>query len=218
MASALFGFYFVTDRDLSVHGMIDDVRDALRAGAALVQYRDKGSAPPSADIAAEMQRLCHAAHVPLVVNDDVDLAIRIEADGVHVGQGDMPVSEVRRRIGARAIVGVSVSTVAELREAERSGATYVAASPVFSTLTKSDTGPAIGIDGVCRLRAATRLPLAVIGGLDDTNIPVLVEAGADLVCAISASLMGGTVYDNVRRMARLMLPPDGDLSGRRGKP
>jgi thiamine-phosphate pyrophosphorylase len=204
----LFGFYFVTDRDLSTRGMIDDVRDALRAGAALVQYRDKGAASPSRDLATTLLRMCRAAGVPLIVNDDVDLAVSIGADGVHVGQGDLPVSEARRVIGRGAIVGVSVSTVTELQTAERSGATYVAASPVFSTPTKSDAGPPVGIEGVCRLRAATRLPLAVIGGIDDATIPALVEAGADLVCAISASLRSGTVYDNVRRLAGLMLPPD----------
>jgi thiamine-phosphate pyrophosphorylase len=120
----------------------------------------------------------------------------------------MPASDARRRIGPRAIVGVSVRTVAEVEHAERSGATYVAAGPVFSTPTKPDAGPPIGLEGVCRLRAATRLPLAVIGGLGDANIPALVEAGADLVCAISASLRGGAVYDNVRRLAGLMQPAE----------
>jgi thiamine-phosphate pyrophosphorylase len=206
MSGELFGLYFITDRDLSARGMLEDVREALRAGVALVQYRDKGSASPSQDLAAEMLRLCRTAGVPLIVNDDVDLALSIGADGVHVGQGDMPVAEARRRLGSMAIVGVSVSTVAQAREAERAGATYVAASPVFSTPTKPDAGPPIGFEGVCRLRAATRLSLAVIGGIGDANVPALVEAGADLVCAISGSLRGGAVYDNVRRLTRLMLP------------
>jgi thiamine-phosphate pyrophosphorylase len=206
MGGTLFGFYFITDRALSARGMLEDVREALRAGVALVQYRDKAS--PCADLAAEMQRLCRKAGVPLVVNDDIDLALSIGADGVHVGQGDMPVSEARRRLGPLAIVGVSVSTVAQAREAERSGASYVAASPVFSTPTKPDAGPPIGFEGVCRLRAATRLPLAVIGGISDGNISALVEVGADLVCAISESLRGGAVYDNVRRLTRLMLPAE----------
>jgi thiamine-phosphate pyrophosphorylase len=209
MGRELFGFYFITDRDLSARGMVEDVREALRAGVALVQYRDKGSASPRADLAAEMQRLCRKAGVPLVVNDDIDLALSIGADGVHVGQGDLPASEARRRFGSMAIVGVSVSTVAQAREAERAGATYVAASPVFSTPTKPDAGPPIGFEGVCRLRAATRLPVAVIGGIGDANIPALVEAGADLVCAIAESLRGGAVYDNVRRLTRLMLPTAG---------
>lgn len=208
MGGALFGFYFVTDRDLSAHGMLEDVREALRAGVPLVQYRDKGAGAPRADLAAEMQRLCRKAGVPLIVNDDIDLALSIGADGVHVGQGDAPVSEARRRLGSLAIVGVSVSTAAQAREAERAGATYVAASPVFCTPTKPDAGPPIGFEGVCRLRAATRLSLAVIGGIGDANVPALVEAGADLVCAISESLKGGAVYDNVRRLTRLMLPAE----------
>jgi thiamine-phosphate pyrophosphorylase len=207
MGGDLFGFYFVTDRGLSTRGMLDDVRDAVRAGAKLVQYRDKGAAAPNAALAAEMVRFCRKAGVPLIVNDDVELALSIEADGVHVGQCDLLASEVRRRLGPQAIVGVSVSSVAEAREAERSGATYVAASPVFSTPTKRDAGPPVGIDGVVRLRAATRLPLAAIGGVKDADVPILVEIGVDLVCAISASLQGGTVFENVRRLAGLMLPP-----------
>jgi len=215
MAGRLFGFYFITDRDLCTRTMIEDVSDALRAGAVLVQYRDKGSAAPSPRLAAELLRLCRQSGVPLVVNDDVDLALSIGADGVHVGQGDLPVSEVRRRLGPGAFVGVSVSTVAEAREAERSGATYVAASPVFSTLTKLDAGPAMGLEGVRRLRAATRLPLAVIGGIRDGDIPFLVEAGADLVCAISASLAGGAVYENVRGLKQLMVRAAESLSRKR---
>jgi thiamine-phosphate pyrophosphorylase len=206
MPRDLFGFYFITDRTLSTNGMLDDVRDALRAGVALVQYRDKGTAVPNANLASEMQRLCRKAGVALIVNDDVDLALAIGADGVHVGQGDLPVSVARRMLGAQAIVGVSVSTATQAQEAERAGATYVAASPVFATPTKIDAGPPVGIEGVGRLRAATRLPLAVIGGIKDGDIPRLVEAGANLVCAISASLAGAAVYENVRRLAALMRP------------
>jgi thiamine-phosphate pyrophosphorylase len=213
MASDLFGFYFITDRDLSARGIVDDVREVLRAGAVLVQYRDKGKQAPSKDTAGEIQRLCRKAGVALIVNDDVDLAVRIQADGVHVGQTDTAVDEVRRRVGPDAIVGVSVSTVAEAQQAERAGATYLAASPVFATATKRDAGPPIGVAGVCRLRAATRLPLAVIGGINEGNISAMVEAGADLVCAISASLKGGAVYDNVRRLTSLMSPPDHSLGG-----
>jgi len=206
MGDRLFGFYFITDPELSVHGMLEDVRGALEAGAVLVQYRNKGVGPfpHSPGLAVEMRRLCRESSVPFIVNDDVELARSIGADGAHVGQGDLPASWVRRELGPRAIVGVSVSTVEQVREAEQEGATYVAASPVFATPTKPDAGPPIGIAGVKRLRAATRLPLAAIGGVRDDAIPLLVEAGADLVCAISASLAGGTVEQNVRRLAGLM--------------
>lgn len=198
------GFYFITDAGLSRNGMLRDLELALDGGVAVVQYRDKDGAGPNAATAVQMRDLCRRHGVPFVVNDDVELALAVEADGVHVGQGDCPAAEVRGRLGPRAILGVSIASLEELTQAENARATYVAASPVFGTPTKPDAGTGIGLEGVRRLRAATRLPLAVIGGINATNVRAMVEAGADLVCAISASLAGGTVDTNVRTLRGLM--------------
>jgi thiamine-phosphate diphosphorylase len=198
----LAGFYFITDPGLTRAGMLSDVEAALRAGAAVVQYRDKGG--PSPELCRRMAEACRAAHVPLLVNDDVTLAAEIGADGVHVGQSDTTPAVARALLGSRAIVGVSVATIAELAAAEADGASYVAASPVFATPTKADAGPGIGLFGVRALRAATRLPLAVIGGIGEENILRLAAAGADLFCAISASYASGNVEANVRRLCAMI--------------
>ncbi len=198
----LRGFYFITDPALTQAGMLDDVRQALRAGVAIVQYRDKTPSGMSRELAGEMLRACRTAGVPFVINDDVDLALAVGADGAHVGQSDLAAAQARARLGPDACLGVSVASSGELSAAEAAGASYVAASPVFGTPTKPDAGPPLGWEGVRRLRAATSLPLAVIGGIHLGNLAEMVRAGADLVCAISASLAGGDVESNVRRLGR----------------
>jgi thiamine-phosphate pyrophosphorylase len=195
------GFYFITDSVLSVNGIKADVQEGLRAGAAMVQYREKNkSFAECRDEARDIQLLCRAAHVPFIVNDNVELARELGADGVHVGQEDMPVAEARERLGPDAIIGVSVGSADEAKKAEAHGASYVAVSPLFDTPTKPDAGPGLGLQTLRQIRAATTLPVAAIGGLNAANIPATLAAGADLICAISASLANGTVYDNIRRL------------------
>ena len=199
------GFYFITDSRLTVNGVLEDVRQALSAGAVMIQYREK-EAPFSArrEEASRLLELCRAHGTPFIVNDDVKLAAEIGADGVHLGQLDLPLPEARRTLGDRAIIGISAGSVEDSRAAEREGADYVSASPVFATPTKPDAGPPLGLEGLARIRAATRLPLAAIGGLHVGNVRAAVEAGADMICAISASLAGEKVAENIRALLRAM--------------
>ena len=197
----LKGFYFITDSRLSENGIIEDVRQALAAGAAIVQYREKDAAKETRlSEAKEIQEMCRQAGVTFIINDDVELAKEIGADGVHVGREDMPASDSRRILGPEFIIGVSAETVEEVKKAERDGADYLAVSPVFFTPSKPEAGKGGGIQGVRELRKATRLPLAAIGGLNRDNIHEVMEAGADMVCAISASLKNGTVEENIRKL------------------
>ncbi len=207
-AGRLSGFYFITDSGLTSGGVPGDVAAAIAGGAALVQYREKLRAfDERLAEARELAGLCRAAGVPLIVNDDIALAREAGADGVHLGQGDAPPAEAREALGAGAIIGVSVGTPEEAREAERAGANYVAASPVFATTTKLDAGPGVGLEGLRVIRAATGLPLAAIGGLTLGGLPDVIAAGADLICAISASLAGGNVTANVRALRGAMGSP-----------
>jgi len=166
-----------------------------------VQYRAK-TAPLEVcqREAGEILKICRAAGVPMLVNDLVELAAKIGADGAHVGQSDMEMSEARRLLGPAATIGVSVATVAEARAAEDAGADYLAVSPVFATSTKLDAGAGVGIEGIKKIRAVTRLPLAAIGGIGPANVAEVRRAGADLICAISASLAGGQVEENILRL------------------
>ena len=154
-------------------------------GVTVVQWRDKG---PGA-VLPRVQRLrdwLRQQRVPLIINDDVALALACDADGVHVGQGDLPCAEVRRCVGAARLIGVSVSTVAEALQAERDGADYLGVSPVFATPTKPDAPAAAGLDGLAAIRAAVRLPLVAIGGIHAGNAAGVIAAGADGVAVVSA--------------------------------
>lgn len=198
---SLRGFYFITDAGLSVNGLTLDVRLALLAPVALVQYREKNK--PWLERLAEaraIKQLCDQARVPLIVNDDVELALEIKAAGAHVGQEDLPLASARRVLGPDAIIGVSAGNPDEARAAQDGGADYVAASPVFATATKEDAGAGMGIQGLKAIRAAVSIPLAAIGGINLQNAKDVHVAGADLLCAISASLDQGQVTENIRAL------------------
>jgi thiamine-phosphate diphosphorylase len=180
------GLYVIIDPDACAgRGALDVARAALEGGASVVQWRDKrrdkGDQLP--DVRA-LVSLCREAGAVCIVNDHADLAIAADADGVHLGQHDLPIEAVRPIVGSR-IVGVSTNNADEARRAEAAGADYVAVGSIFATRSKEITRPA----SVARLRdvkAAARVPVVAIGGIDETNIAQVVEAGADAAAVISA--------------------------------
>lgn len=182
-----YSLYLVTDRRLAGGRAVADVAvAAVAGGVTVVQYREKEGDSRTLlwEVRALKDRL--PAHVPLIVNDRLDIALAAGADGVHVGQDDLPCAAVRRIAGPDLIVGVSVSTPAEALMAERDGADYLGVSPVFDTPTKTDTPRATGLDGLCRIRLAVRLPLVAIGGIHAGNAEAAMRAGADGVAVVSA--------------------------------
>lgn len=196
------GYYFITDAGLSVRGNLRDVRDAVRAGAAVVQYREKGK--PTCEMVAEacrIRRLC--ADTLFIVNDRVDVALASRADGVHLGNDDMPYAAARRLLGGKRIIGVTVHSVREARAAERAGADYVGVSPIFATSTKKDAGAPGGVGLVRRVRRAVSLPVVAIGGITLENAPAVIGAGADAVCAVSAVVASPDPLRAVREFQRL---------------
>jgi len=158
---------------------------ALAGGADAIQLRAK--ALPDEQVVALGRRLaaaCRARGALFFVNDDAAAALACGADGVHVGPGDSAPAEARRLLGPRGLIGVSVYAAADLEAAEAAGAAYVAVGAVYPTATKK-IAP-VGLEGVRRLRAATRLPIVAIGGIDAGNAAAAIEAGADGVAVISA--------------------------------
>jgi thiamine-phosphate pyrophosphorylase len=179
------GYYFITDRRLSRKGNREDVQAAVEAGVGVVQYREKelGSGALYEE-AARLKELCSGCL--FLVNDRVDVALAVNADGVHVGGDDFPLPLVRRLLGKRAVIGVSVSSLGEALASEAAGADYLGVGPVFATGTKADAGPAVGVELVRLIRRTVRLPIVAIGGITLANAPAVIAAGADMVCAISA--------------------------------
>lgn len=180
--------YLVTDRRLMLGRPIGDVvLAAVRGGVTAVQYREKTMAdedflPSARSLAAVLKPL----RIPLIINDRVEIAVSCGAAGVHLGVHDIPVPEARRLMGPAAIIGLSVATIEQAETAEAMGVDYLGVSPVFPTPTKTDAGPAWGLDGLSRLRARTRLPLIAIGGINAVNAKSVLEAGADGLAVVSA--------------------------------
>jgi thiamine-phosphate pyrophosphorylase len=180
--------YLVTDSGLAGPRGVESVcREALRAGVRVLQLRDKRAGTRSLLEQARLLRAVTREHgALLLVNDRADVAFAAGADGVHLGQDDLPLSEARRLLGPTAVIGVSVRSREEARAAEGAGADYLAINGVFDTPTKTDLPPPVGIAGVRALRASTRLPLVAIGGLNAGNAAEVVAAGADGVAVVSA--------------------------------
>ena len=183
-----YSLYLVTDRALARgRPLADVVRAAVAGGVTCVQLREKeASAREFAVAARELLALLRPLGVPLIVNDRIDVALAAGADGVHVGQQDLSVADARRLGPPGWIVGVSAEAVADAARAERDGADYVGASPVFATPTKADHAPPLGLAGLRALRAATKLPLVAIGGLHAGNARETIRAGADGLAVVSA--------------------------------
>ncbi|MFF2175001.1 thiamine phosphate synthase [Lysinibacillus sp. NPDC058147] len=174
---------------------------ALQSGITMFQYREKGSNTLTGqayeDFARKCQKLCRQYNVPFIVNDDVELAIKLRADGVHIGQKDSPVSMVRKKIGPM-ILGVSVHSHTELQTALQYGADYVGIGPIFSTTSKSDANPPSGTDFLQQVRIQyPELPIVAIGGINCSNAPTVFKAGADGIAVISAICQSEDISNTV---------------------
>ena len=194
--------YVITDSALSHQRLdIDVVRAAIAGGATAIQLRDKAaSGRQLAETGRALLELTRRAGALLIVNDRVDVAMAIDADGVHVGQDDLAAADVRRIIGPNKIVGVSASTLEEAIQAERDGADYVGTGAVFATASKPDAGEPIGTRGLARIAAAVRIPTVAIGGINATNAVGCIEAGAAGVAVISAVVSADDISEAARHL------------------
>lgn len=180
--------YLVLDPGLCrLHSMVETARAAVAGGATAVQLRDKDADTAALVEVGRALRLALAGTgVPLIVNDDLDAALAIGADGLHVGQDDIPAREARRRMGRGKILGLSVETEAAVRAVDPSVVDYVGVGPVFGTPTKPDHQPPIGLDGLARLVAISPVPAVAIGGLKVEHVPAVLASGAAGMAVVSA--------------------------------
>ncbi|UCC68744.1 MAG: thiamine phosphate synthase [Armatimonadota bacterium] len=168
-------------------GHLEVARAALQGGVRMIQFRDKSLLDRELyEVAREMKRLAHESRAALIVNDRPDIALATGADGVHLGQEDVPIEAARRILGGEAVIGASVADPSQAREAEEQGASYVSVGSVFATTSKADAGEPIGIAPIIEIKRATRLPVIAIGGISLDNVVSVIRAGADGVAVISA--------------------------------
>ena len=180
--------YLVTDSALSRGRPLDEVVGAaVQGGVSCVQLREKQlNTRDFVALAQSLKALLSARRIPLVINDRIDVALACGADGVHLGQSDMPVQEARRLLPAEVFIGWSVETPQDVQRASQLPVDYLGVSPVFATPTKTDTSTPWGLDGLRQVRAATALPLVAIGGIHHGNAVQVLQAGADGLAVVSA--------------------------------
>jgi thiamine-phosphate pyrophosphorylase len=182
--------YVVTDsRLVDERALAEVIESAIRGGAGVIQYREKhADTRRMVASARELCQVCRRLGAAFLVNDRLDVALAVDADGVHVGQQDMPVALARTLLGPDKLLGVSVQDARTLAEAVSQGADYLSLSPVFATPTKPDHEEPLGLEAVTALAGLSRLPVVAIGGINRANVGDVMRAGAHGVCVISAVL------------------------------
>jgi thiamine-phosphate pyrophosphorylase len=207
ISPGLWRLHVLTDRKASRgRSHLQVAEAAIAGGADVVQLRDKEAS--SGELyreALQLRKLTRKAKVPFIVNDRLDIALAVDADGVHVGQADLPASVVRKIMGPGKILGVSVVTVEEAILAEKDGADYLGVGPVFEARgTKPDTGEPLGVDCIARIRRHCRLPIVAIGGINAENALKVRDAGADAAAVISAIVSADDISMAARRLKRIL--------------
>ena len=182
-----YSLYLVTDRSLSCGRRTEDVvREAVAGGVTVVQLREKHcSTREFIEEARALHPLLRQLGIPLIINDRLDVALAIGAEGLHLGQSDMQIADARR-LAPSLIIGVSAECFDDALQAERDGADYIGISPVFATPTKTDTAEPFGIEGIRTIRTHVNIPLVGIGGINQTNAAEIIRAGADGIAVVSA--------------------------------
>ncbi len=178
----------VTDRALAGgRGVIDIALAAVRGGATMVQLREKDATTRAfVEQARALKAALAPLGVPLAINDRLDVALAVDADGLHVGQDDMPVETARRLMGPGKFIGLSITAIAQVLRPDAEAADYLGVGPIYAQMTKSDAAAPLGVDGLRRLRALTGKPLVAIGGLTPDNSAPVLAAGADGLAVVSA--------------------------------
>lgn len=180
------GIYLVTG-DCPGSDIETVVAKAAKACVCCVQLREKTADTRTfLNKAIRLKGLLSPLGIPLIINDRLDIALASGADGVHIGQSDMPYEKARQLLGPKTIIGLSVETWEDVEAAQDLDLAYIGVSPVFATPTKTDTKEPWGLGGLARIRAYSRHTLVAIGGLNSSNVPDVVRAGADAVAVVSA--------------------------------
>ena len=203
-----YSLYLVADADYAAdRDLVPLVEAAVRGGVTIVQLRAKSLL--HADFLALARRVAPVLkrhRIPLIINDRAEIALSCGAAGLHLGQDDLPLAVARRIVADDMIIGVSVNTPEEARAAERHGADYVGAGPVFVTATKATDLPVLGPQGLRRIKESVFVPVVAIGGITEANARTVRESGADGIAVVSALLGADDPQEAARRLKRAMNP------------
>ena len=206
MKAYSFYLYLVTDRALSLGRPLEDVvTQALRGGVTMLQLREKVcSTLEFVELAQRIKNITQSFNVPLIINDRIDVALAVDADGVHLGQSDMPYATARSLLGPDKIIGLSVESVEHARAAEELDVDYLGVSPIYFTPTKTDLTVELGLIGLKQIKAISRHPLVAIGGMNARTLADAVRAGADGIAVVSAICSAKNPQRAAEDLARLI--------------
>lgn len=194
----LGGLCFITDRNISGLSCKDMTLKVLMTGVRWVQYREKWKSRREIyEEAVRLQRFTYDYNATFIVNDYADIAMCVDADGVHLGQDDLPLKEARKILGRDKIIGISTHSLEQAIEAERGGADYIGFGPVFHTLTKK-AGKPKGTDLLRKVKEQVNVPVVAIGGISLKNIGSVLHTGVDAV-AVASAILVGDIEKNVRQ-------------------
>jgi thiamine-phosphate pyrophosphorylase len=198
----LNGICFITDRSPCGVPIFETVFSVLRAGIRFIQYRQKeGTRREIYEEAVKLRKLTRYFNATLIINDHADIALAVDAEGVHLGQDDLPLGEARKIMGEK-IVGISTHDLEQAKDAEAGGADYIGFGPVFETKTK-DAGSPRGIDNLRLITQNVRIPVIAIGGVNVDNIKSVMHAGAGAV-AVASAICSGNVASNAAKFLSIL--------------
>ncbi len=192
------GLHVLTDKNLAYpRPLLELMKSAIAGGASVLQLRDKNASPDEMiNLGRQLLTLLKGSNIPLIVNDNIEAALALNADGIHVGQNDTSAKETRKIIGDKMILGVSVSSIDQAIKAQRDGANYIGAGPLFPTLSKLDAAPALGLAGLKKIKACVDIPVIAIGGITLENAFEVAKT-ADGIAVISAVLKAKNIQQTV---------------------
>lgn len=197
-----YDLYVITDQRIS-HGKshFEVAEAALAGGATVIQFRDKEMVEAEAiEVCGKIYKLTKKKGVPFIVNDRIEVAKAVGADGVHLGQEDLPLGFARKVLGKDKIIGVSVKTVKQALKAVEKGVDYLGVGPIYPTATKSDVGKALGIVRLKEIKKVVNIPIVAIGGINEDNLEEVLNVGIDGVAVISAVVSAPDIIEATRRL------------------
>ncbi len=179
--------YFVTPDNDDFCKIKSLCEAAIEGGVDIIQLRYKQENIRNfLDLAKELAVLCQKSHIPFIVNDRIDIALAVGADGVHLGQSDIPISYARKILGEKAIIGLSIEEIEQIKHPDIDYADYLAASPVFHTVTKKDIKQPLGLEGLAYMAGYTTKPIVAIGGIEKEHIRAVMEKATQMIAVVSA--------------------------------
>jgi len=206
---SLSGLYIILDPSVcSAPSLADRLKESAQAGATLFQYRNKTASMKEAYAeAVPLRKMAAELGVMFIVNDRCDLALAVDADGVHLGQTDLPYADARKVMGPDKIIGLSTHNAGQVKEAEQLKPNYIGFGPIFKPASKQDHDPVVGIAGLTEIRSLTSLPVFAIGGIQLAQVEPVIQAGADGIAVISAVLNATDVTKAVKDLIAQMPTP-----------